>query len=452
MRPFLARVLQNRVSAIGLAVTTASALLFLVLVVLELAGYLQNPYAGIFVFILVPALFVAGLLLMPFGLWLERRRAAADGAPRPAVLDLGNPRARRAVIFVAAATVVNLAILALASYGAVEYSESQTFCGQACHTVMQPEFVAHQNGPHAKVHCVTCHVGPGARGMIHAKLNGIRQVYLVATGGYRRPIPTPVEDLPSVTYTCQQCHWPDRFTGDVAKVVAEHASDEANTPTTMTVKLHVGGAKAGTGYGAGIHWHNNPVNAIEYVALDEKREQIPYVRRTAPDGTVHEYFAEGVNQADLADKPRRRMDCLDCHSRPAHSFGETPEREVDAAITKGQIDAGIPFIRREAVRALGAEYESREAAAAEIDRSIRAALQPSGSKVADEAALGRAIAATQAIYSRNIFPSMKVTWGSYPNQRGHTTANGCFRCHDDLHKTREGRAIGQDCATCHTIE
>jgi hypothetical protein len=316
---------------------------------------------------------------------------------------------------------------------------------------MEPEFVAHQNGPHAKVHCVTCHVGPGARGMIHAKVNGVRQVYLVTTGGWRRPIPTPVEDLPSPVHTCQGCHWPDRNIGDKVKIIAEHANDEANTPTAMTVKLHVGGATLGAGYGAGIHWHTNPANAIEYVTLDEKREQIPYVRRTAPDGTVHEYFGENVKPADIEGKPRRRMDCLDCHSRPAHRFGDSPDREVDAAITQGEIDRSIPFVRREAVRVLGAEYPTREAAVAEIDKSMRAALTSSSQSV-DQAALGRAIAATQAIYSRSVFPDMKVTWGSYANQRGHTTANGCFRCHDDLHKTAAGRAIGQDCEMCHSIE
>jgi NapC/NirT cytochrome c family protein len=451
MRPFFTRVLQNRVSAIGVALTTASALLFLVLLALELSDALQNPYAGIVVFIMVPALFVIGLLLMPLGLWLERRRfARGEESPWP-VLDLSNRNARRAVIFVTVATIVNIAILSLASYGAVEYSESQTFCGQACHTVMEPEFVAHQNGPHAKVHCVDCHVGPGARGMIHAKVNGLRQVYLVATGSYRRPIPTPLEDLPSAVHTCQQCHWPDRNVGDRVRIIAEHANDEANTPTAMTVKLHVGGATAGAGYGAGIHWHTNPANAIDYVAADEAREQIPYVRRTAPDGTVFEYFGENVNPAEVADKPRRRMDCLDCHSRPAHRFGETPEREVDAAITAGEIDRTIPFIRREAVRALTTEYPSREAAAAAIDTSIRTGLRTAPQGL-NEAALGRSIAATQAIYTRSIFPSMNVTWGTYKNQRGHTTSNGCFRCHDDLHKTKEGRAIGQDCEMCHSIE
>jgi hypothetical protein len=446
-----AAILRNRISALGVALTTASALLFLVLVALDVLGFLANPYAGLVVFIMVPALFVVGLLLIPLGLWFDRRRTAA-GRPAPSwpVLDFGDRNARRAAIFVVVATIVNLAIISFASYGAVEYSESQSFCGQTCHTVMQPEFVAHQTGPHARVHCVSCHVAPGAGGLIKAKVNGTRQLYLVAAGSYRRPIPTPVETMPDVSGTCQQCHWPDRFVGDVVKVFVEHADDEANTPTTSTVRLHVGGSTAGDGSGRGIHWHTNPANAIEFVALDEKREQIPYVRRTAPDGTVHEYFADGVTAADVAGKPRRRLDCLDCHNRPAHTFEASAERAVDAALADNLIDAKLPFVRREAVRILRADYQSREAAAAGIEQSLRAALSSASS--ATEPAVRQAIRTTQAIYARSVFPSMNVTWGSYPNQRGHTTANGCFRCHDEAHKTREGRLITQDCELCHSVE
>lgn len=452
MRPAYA-VLRNRVSALGVALTTASAVLFLCLLALELLGFLENPYIGILTFILVPALFVLGLLLIPLGLWLERRRERRPGArPEWPTLDLGDANVRRTVIFVVAATLVNLVILSFASYGAVEYSESQAFCGQACHAVMNPEFTAHQSGPHARVHCVSCHVGPGAGGFISAKLNGTRQLYRAATGTYHRPIPTPVERMPNVAGTCEQCHWPDRFIGDRVKVFYEHADDETNTPTTTMVRLHVGGPVAGTGSGIGIHWHMNRANVVEYVALDDKREQIPYVRTTLPDGTVREYFGEGVTSADIEGKPRRRMDCLDCHNRPAHTFGSAPERAVDAAIGAGLIDGTIPFVRREAVRALKAPYPSREAAAQEIERTMRAALNAQGGRAVDEKALERAIGVTQAIYQRNVFPSMHVTWGTYANQLGHTTSTGCFRCHDEEHKTRDGLTIRQDCDMCHTIE
>jgi hypothetical protein len=373
-------------------------------------------------------------------------------APTWPSIDLNDPGIRRTVLFVAGATVVNLAIVSLASYGAVEYTGSQQFCGQACHAIMEPEFVAHQSGLHGNVRCVACHVSPGAGGFVTAKLNGTRQLAHALMGTYARPIPTPIENLPSVVGSCESCHHPDRFVGDVIKVLYEHADDEANTQTTTTLRIHVGGPIGGTGTGTGIHWHMNRANQVEYVALDEKREQIPYVRVATPDGTVREYFAEGVTPAALEGKPRRRMDCLDCHSRPAHSFGTTPERAVDAALGASQLVGKIPFLRREAVRALRAEYVSQDIAMREIDRTIRDAVNAKLPHNFEEAHLRRAVAVTQEIYRRNIFPSMKVGWGTYQNQIGHTTSTGCFRCHDDGHKTREGLAIRQECELCHTIE
>jgi hypothetical protein len=146
------------------------------------------------------------------------------------------------------------------------------------------------------------------------------------------------------------------------------------------------------------------------------------------------------------------MDCLDCHNRPAHRFAASPEREVDAAIGAGQISPKIPFIRQQAVRALRGDYASRETALREIDRSIRTAVKAGPANSFEEAEVQRAVGVTQAIYGRSVFPSMKVGWGTYPNQIGHTISTGCFRCHDDGHKTQDGMAISQDCELCHTIE
>ena len=453
MRPLFAAAVRNPISAIGIALTTAAGLLFVFLLLAQFAGFLDGPYAGIVVFIMVPALFVVGLVFIPIGVSIERRRARAGLAP-PAwpSINLNEPAIRRTVLFIAGATVVNVAIVALASYGAVEYTSSQQFCGQACHTVMEPEFAAHQAGPHGRVHCVACHVGSGAGGFLRAKLNGTRQLGLALTGGYQRPIPTPIENLPSVVGSCENCHHPDRFVGDVIKVIYEHADDEANTQTKTTLRIHVGGPIGGTGTGSGIHWHMNRANQVEYVALDDKREQIQYVRVSSEDGMVREYFAEGVTPASLEGKPRRRMDCLDCHSRPAHRFGTTPEREVDAALGANQFNAKIPFIRRETVRALRAEYVSQDIAMREIERSIRDALNARLPHSFEEADLRQAISVTQSIYRSNVFPAMKVGWGTYANQIGHTTSTGCFRCHDESHKTTGGLAIRQECELCHTIE
>lgn len=453
MRQSFVAALRNPIAAIGIALTTATGLLFVFLVALQLLGFLDNPYAGIVVYVLVPAVFIFGLLLIPIGLSIERRRTSRGG-PGPAWprIDLNDPGIRRVALFLSAATLVNLAIVSAASYGTVRYTESQQFCGQVCHAVMQPEFVAHQAGAHGRVHCVECHVGPGAQGFVSAKLSGTRQLALVLTGRYPRPIPTPIASIPGVQNSCENCHRPDRFVGDVIKIVYEHADDAANTETKTTLRIHVGGPISGSGTGSGIHWHMNRANQVEFLARDEKREQIPYVRVSTPNGGVREYFAEGVKRADIAGKPLRRMDCLDCHSRPAHRFGASPEREVDAAMGAGQISPKIPFIRRESVRALRAEYPTQDAAMPQIDRAIRDAVSVKLPHPFEEADLRQAIGVTRAIYRANVFPSMNVGWGTYPNQLGHITSNGCFRCHDENHKTAAGVTISQDCEQCHAVE
>jgi hypothetical protein len=66
--------------------------------------------------------------------------------------------------------------------------------------------------------------------------------------------------------------------------------------------------------------------------------------------------------------------------------------------------------------------------------------------------IDRAVTAVQQIYQRNVFPEMRVRFGTYPNNAGHVDFPGCFRCHDDSHRSTDGRTISQDCESCHTIE
>lgn len=439
MHAIVGAALRNRIAALGIALATASGAVFLFLVGLELLGLLHSPYAGLLVFLLVPALFALGLLLILIGLWQERRRAAPAHT------------AGRALLFVTASTLVAVAILSFASYGAVEYTESQQFCGQSCH-VMEPQFVAHRSGPHGSVACIACHVEPGAQGFLRAKLNGTRQLALVATHRYPTPIPSPpATGMPNVHTSCEQCHWPDRFIGDIIKVVHEFAEDEQNSDTKTVLRMHVGGPIAGTANGVGIHWHMNRGNVVEYIAIDPKLEKIPYVRVSTRDGRTTEYFAEGAREGDIAGKAARHMVCIDCHNRPAHRFGSTAERTVDAALGAGQMSTQIPFVRREAVRALKVDYPSQAVAMAEIDKSMRVTLQARRGKASPDA-VRQAIGVTQDLYRTNVFPAMKIGWGTYNNQIGHVTTQGCFRCHDGEHKSRDGRVISQECESCHTIE
>jgi hypothetical protein len=433
---------------LGAAIATAAAIVFLVLLALELGGYLQNPYVGLLLFIAVPAVVVFGLLLMPIGIWRQHRRIAQQKAVDEwPVIDLRLPRTRSVILSVAILTIVNTLIVTLAAYSGVHYMESAEFCGTSCHTTMEPEWKAYQVSAHAQVPCVACHVGPGAQALVESKLAGTRQLWQVLTGNVTAPVPTPVHTLRPARETCQTCHWNERDIGDKLKRVYEYGDDETSTETVTTLQLHVGGGRAELSAGSGIHWHMNINNRIEYITTDPKRETIPWVKLTDRDGNVREYTVDGTTPEQLAKGERRLMDCTDCHNRPAHTLEPTPERAIDNAIARKQITTELPSTRKEAVAALTDEYASSDAARAGIDARLRKVYQAQASNPA----LARLIAGVQDVYGRNVFPAMKVTWGTYPNQMGHTFFTGCFRCHDENHKAKDGRVIAQNCESCHAF-
>jgi hypothetical protein len=348
-----------------------------------------------------------------------------------------------------ALTAVNVMIVAFATYGGVHAMESNAFCGQVCHTTMEPEATAHQQWPHANVSCTQCHVGPGAGSFIEAKLAGTRQLFHVMTNRVPRPVPPPPELIQTARATCEGCHWPEKFRGDVVRTVREYADDEANTESVTTMRMHIGGGSRALGVGSGIHWHMNLDNQIDFVAADDREQAIPYVRLTTSRGETREYFAEGTTRDAIAGKATRRMECMDCHNRPAHTFFFSPERAVDAAVAQGRIPRALPFVRREAVGAVRETYADRDAALKGIEARLTTFYTTRGA--VDAALVRRAVSATQEIWATNVFPAMKVSWGTYPNHIGHVDTPGCFRCHDDLHKTGDGKVISQDCELCHTL-
>jgi len=439
-----------------MVLTTISAVLFIIVLLADLFGLHTNPYRGILFFLLLPLVFVVGLLLIPLGAWIERRRRAAGKAPASVDwprIDLNDPRQRTTAIIVFCLTMVNIVIVSLGAYKGVEYMDSVGFCGQVCHTPMKPQGVAHQNGPHAAVGCVECHIGTGARGFLKAKLAGTRQLLEVSRSSYPRPIFAPPDDLVSSTETCERCHEPGRYRGDVMKRTPEYSSDEANTESVTTLRLHVGGA-TGAGRSTGIHWHADPTNVVEYIATDEQRQTIPWVRVTSPDQGVREFAVGDATPEKIAGGVPRRMECTDCHNRQGHAIAATPERAVDLAISRREIAPTLPFVRREALTALKASHPSEDAALEAISRSLRDfySAQPGQQANASGPDLDRTVRAVQDIYRRSVFPDMKVTFGTYASSIGHLDTPGCFRCHDDEHVGKDGKAIGQDCETCHAIE
>jgi len=440
----------------GAVLTTSSAITLIASWVVEqVAGHGMHPYAGILFFLVLPGIFIAGLLLIPIGLVLRRRQLRSSGNLPDAypAIDLNLPFYRNALLVVAFLTVVNVAITGVATYKGVEYMDSSQFCGLTCHTVMQPEWTAFVDSPHARVGCVGCHIGPGAPWFVRSKLSGVRQVFAVALGTYSQPIPTPVHNLRPARETCEQCHWPQRFHGDRMVVKTKFSEDEANTKLTTVLVMKIGGN--GPDGGQGIHGHHLSENArITYTAIDAERQQIPRVTWIDDAGQQVEFVSSDVEVTpeQLAVAETREMDCLDCHTRPSHRF-DLPERAVDEALAEGRMSPGLPWIKKQAVALLRADYPDRETAARRIPEELTHYYR---SQHADRfrelrPEIERAGRATADIYLRNVFPQMKVSWGTYADNIGHEDFIGCFRCHDESHESGDGRVITQDCDTCHTI-
>lgn len=398
------------------------------------------------------------MLLLPVGYFRARRRlretaeSAALETTYP-VIDFNNPHHRRNAFVFILLTLVNLAILGLATYGGIEYTESSAFCGQVCHTVMRPEHTAFLKSPHARVGCVQCHIGSGATSFVRYKLAGVRQLAEVALGTYNRPIPSPVRNLRPARETCERCHWPDKHHGDRLRIIKRYDEDEPSTERTTVLLVHVGGGAEGRARTGGIHWHMNLANEITYIATDEKRLVIPWVRLRDREGRTTEFVAStaALTPDEIERAPKRVMDCVDCHNRPSHAF-RAPEDAVDEAIASGALERRLPFLKRQVLAALKAEYRSRDEATSGIRLAIETYYRVNHPSVFElnRDALEAAIRAAEEIYAANVFPEMRVTWGVYPNNIGHQFYPGCFRCHDGDHRSPDGREIRQDCDICHS--
>jgi hypothetical protein len=432
----------NWISRVGLVFVLTSTVLWIFLTGASAA----SGYLGILQFVALPAAFFAGLILVPIGISLQRRKEAPGHALRlPEKIELSNPKVRGFLVFVTVATCINLVIGGALTFETVHYMESNNFCGTACH-VMGPEHLAFQAGSHAQVKCVSCHIGEGAGNAIRAKLNGTRQLFLILTGGYSRPIPSPPHALKPAAETCENCHSRNHDYGERLWRRTSFNDNGEKLQTALMLKL--GGAE-----GKGIHGaHMGKGLSVEYLAADEKRERILAVKWSR-DGKVEYYanpdYASGKAKAVFS----RKMDCLDCHNRPAHEF-LTPEREVDKLMASGALPQSLPLFRKAAIAALTADYPATSA-----DAGIPAKLlgyyqqlQP-GINFSQQAELKKAAAVLTALYQRNVFPAMNIRWGSYPQNIGHTDSPGCFRCHVEELKstTTPGRTINQDCESCHKV-
>ncbi|MEN9975427.1 MAG: hypothetical protein RLZZ282_1433 [Verrucomicrobiota bacterium] len=449
-RPIHTRLtrLRNWLSLAGLVLAVSAFFAFVLLFSVDLFATHANPYMGILAYVVAPIFLLTGLSMALLGYILESRRIPHGHPEQPSNfvwhVNLSSKRDRRLLVGFVAASLGFLFLTALGSYQTYHMTETNSFCGEVCHTSMEPQFKAYQHSAHARVACVACHVGPGAGNYIRTKVNGMRQLYHTVLGDFKRPIILHNVNQRPAQETCQSCHWSQKHTGDLQKTYRHFLADETNTPFTVQMMLKVGGSDPVHGPVEGIHSHMNVSNKIEFVAADDRRLTIPWVRVTDANGKVTE-FRDSTFKGDISKKEIRTMDCMDCHNRPSHKY-LTPNAAVDQSMAFGRIDPSIPWAKAKVVKALVQPYATREEANQKIESFLR-------KEYPDDKRVDAMIREAQSIYKVNFFPEMKVDWRIHPDHIGHKDSNGCFRCHDGKHLATDGKSSikGSDCNACHVI-
>lgn len=454
-RAFIRGIARDRLGKVGVMLTTSTFVTMLILELARLTGVISNTYVGLITYMILPPLFIIGLLIVPLA-WrrMKRKTGMSSEQLRMQYLHMDEPRVgffgSRLFQTIALLTLVNVFFLGAVSMRMLSFMDTPVFCGTACHSVMNPEWVTYQQSPHARVACVDCHVGEGAEALIDSKLNGLWQVISVTFDLLERPIPTPVHQLRPARETCEKCHWPEKFYGRRLKTIPSYAFDSASTPvfTTLVLKVDAGGA----GQRSGIHWHVAAENEVRYASIDDQREDMLWVEMRQNDGSYRRFTNTGLTVPDTSDGVVRILDCVDCHNRATHIY-EEPERAVDSRIYRGYLDRTLPYLKREALHAISSEYPGRQPANDGIANSFGEFYRRHYPEIARSRAgdIDSAIAVLQQVYARNIHPEMHIGWGAYPSHIGHGDDGGCFRCHSPDLVDANGSEISYDCTLCHSI-
>ncbi|MCF7905117.1 MAG: NapC/NirT family cytochrome c [Candidatus Marinimicrobia bacterium] len=463
---FLQFLTMNWIGRIGVILTSTSFISFIFLEGLNLVGVFRNTYTGIVTYFILPMLFIVGLILLPIAWRMQKRETGAtlDKIIHERLGKMGYDAKNfweHIIPVLLALTVITVVFIVAAGSSAMHYMDDSEFCGTACHEIMGPEWAAYSASPHSRVPCVDCHIGEGVQALAAAKVNGARQAILSLFNKYDRPIQTPIHNLRPARETCGKCHWPEKHYGSKLVKHNRYLEDEANTLQFNTLNLKV---DATNGVGSGIHWHIAEENEVRYTSLDDQRETMIWVDVKRDNGEYHRYRNTKLKDSTFIEPEAREMDCVDCHNRATHIY-QQPDDAMDKALSRGLIDVGIPFIKREGLAALIGEYQDKQSGLQAIEQrlvSFYAVAYPD----TNFPALASSIEAVQQIYQQNIYPRMNIGWNTYPNHLGHKVefgcfschnfmqheqSDGCFRCHNNHIQDDEGKTISNDCTLCHSI-
>ncbi len=447
----------NRISITGIVLTTSAFTCFIFFELLRLAGVLTNAYLGLVTYLLFPAMFILGLLLIPIG-WFNYCKS--KGKTSRQLLNVRfdqeetTPRRIGSQLFltILGFTIINVLFLSIAGIRTLKFMDQPRFCGTACHNVMSPEWTTYQVSPHARVKCVDCHVGEGMKAMIDSKLSGLRQMIKATFNTYQRPIPVPVHQLRPARETCEKCHWPEKFYGNRLKIIERYGLDEKSTKQYVTLSLKIDTGR--TAAKSGIHWHIATENQVRYASLDDQRETMLWVDVRRPGGTLKRYTNRryASSSQEKENQHIRILDCVDCHNRATHIY-ETPGHAIDERFSRELFPRSFPYAKRELLAAITIGYNDHAAAMKGIKSHIEGFYRRNYPQLAtgELAGMEKMIAGAQEIYTRNIHHNMNVDWGTYPSYIGHEQGSGCFRCHHESMQDEEGNILSYECTLCHSI-
>lgn len=479
IKTFIRLLWAHWLTRLGTILTTSSALLIILFFFLDLA--LANPYIGIFTYLLFPPFFILGLAIIPIGVYRLKKQKKQENPEvefwdwfKGELSEVSVRRVKSVAYIVVFLTIANVIILSTAGSFGISYMDRPRFCGEVCHSVMNPEYSSYLRSPHARVKCVQCHVGSGFQSFVQSKIDGLRQVISLATDTYERPIPTPVFNLRPAREICETCHWPEKFWGSKLMPNLSYGYDEANTPIWTPVLLNIGGGESGSNQSQGIHWHVMEENTMFYQASDHTREGILWVTYKADENQQRTFSLDGreIESAtlDLQNENVRRLDCMDCHNRPTHIF-KNPDEAVDEAMDNQNLAQDLPYIKKISVQALSYDgYTSVEQACQSIENTVSTFYQSQYPEIKEFRAhdIQQAVNTLCEIYTNNIFPQMNIGWNTYPVFIGHpdpwfaqeeaieqelrgNVSRGCFRCHNDRMRAEDGQIISGNCQLCHKI-
>lgn len=454
-KEFVKGVFRSRLAVVGLILVGVTMPVLLVFTVLDIQGVVSNPYFSFINYAVLGPLSILGLVILVVGLFTGKADEDIGLFAYEYLKEqLSKPgrftRIRRLFIMVASLTLATIFVVGLISYTSMHYTDSTSFCGQFCHSVMEPQFETYKNSPHSKVSCVACHFEQGGWSA-GTKLSGIKQIFAVVMNSYSRPIQAPATHLRPTRESCEQCHLPEKFHGEKLYVKDRFLPDEKNShvQTVMLMKVGSGGFNRG-GKAHGIHWHVAPENKLMYRAVDKNRKTISEVRLQKQDGNEIVYASGNGKFGGVGEL--RVMDCIDCHNRPTHVF-LSPNEALDRKLLSGEIPVKLPYVKKAGLEVVKINYASYDDARVGINRQLRVWYEENYPEFAQsyKSLIDKASEGMFQAYRENVFPDMNVGWVTYESFLGHEESSGCFRCHDGSHQTADGVVITNDCDACHIV-